>query len=42
MGDERYTGDRELSTPLAAVEMGLIYVNPQGPNGDPDPLKISL
>ena len=42
LGDERYTGDRELSTPLAAVEMGLIYVNPQGPNGDPDPLKSAF
>jgi catalase-peroxidase len=38
LGDERYTGDRELETPLAAVQMGLIYVNPQGPNGNPDPL----
>src|ERR1035437_9477056 len=38
LGDERYTGDRELQTPLAAVQMGLIYVNPQGPNGNPDPL----
>ena len=38
LGDKRYTGDRELETPLAAVQMGLIYVNPEGPNGNPDPL----
>jgi catalase-peroxidase len=38
LGDERYTGDRDLETPLAAVQMGLIYVNPEGPNGTPDPL----
>ncbi|WP_327107850.1 catalase/peroxidase HPI [Nonomuraea glycinis] len=38
LGDERYTGDRELESPLAAVQMGLIYVNPEGPNGNPDPL----
>ncbi len=38
LGDERYTGDRELQNPLGAVQMGLIYVNPEGPNGDPDPL----
>ncbi len=38
MGDERYSGDRELALPLAAVQMGLIYVNPEGPNGQPDPL----
>jgi catalase-peroxidase len=38
LGDERYTGDRELENPLAAVQMGLIYVNPEGPNGAPDPL----
>jgi catalase-peroxidase len=38
LGDKRYTGDRELEKPLAAVQMGLIYVNPEGPNGDPDPL----
>ncbi|MHB8340402.1 MAG: peroxidase family protein, partial [Mycobacteriales bacterium] len=38
LGDERYSGDRELETPLAAVQMGLIYVNPEGPNGTPDPL----
>ncbi|MDQ1498890.1 MAG: catalase-peroxidase, partial [Actinomycetota bacterium] len=38
LGDERYAGDRELSGPLGAVQMGLIYVNPEGPNGNPDPL----
>jgi len=38
LGDERYSGDRELENPLGAVQMGLIYVNPQGPNGNPDPL----
>ena len=38
LGDERYSGDRELEDPLAAVQMGLIYVNPEGPNGNPDPL----
>ena len=38
LGDERYTGERELENPLAAVQMGLIYVNPEGPNGVPDPL----
>ena len=38
LGDERYTGDRELANPLAAVQMGLIYVNPEGPNGNPDPV----
>lgn len=38
LGDKRYTGDRELDKPLGAVQMGLIYVNPQGPNGNPDPL----
>jgi catalase-peroxidase len=37
LGDERYTGDRELEDPLGAVQMGLIYVNPEGPNGNPDP-----
>ena len=37
LGDERYTGDRELENPLGAVQMGLIYVNPEGPNGNPDP-----
>ena len=38
LGDERYSGDRQLEKPLAAVQMGLIYVNPEGPNGKPDPL----
>jgi catalase-peroxidase len=38
LADERYTGDRDLQNPLAAVQMGLIYVNPEGPNGKPDPL----
>jgi catalase-peroxidase len=38
LADERYTGDRKLESPLAAVQMGLIYVNPEGPNGNPDPL----
>jgi len=38
LGDERYTGDRQLDSPLGAVQMGLIYVNPEGPNGKPDPL----
>jgi catalase-peroxidase len=38
LGDKRYAGDRELENPLAAVQMGLIYVNPQGPNGNPDPM----
>jgi catalase-peroxidase len=38
LGDKRYTGDRELEDPLGAVQMGLIYVNPQGPNGTPDPV----
>jgi catalase-peroxidase len=38
LGDERYAGDRELSGPLGAVQMGLIYVNPEGPNGNPDPV----
>ena len=37
LGDERYSGDRDLANPLAAVQMGLIYVNPEGPNGNPDP-----
>lgn len=39
LGDKRYSGDRELESPLAAVQMGLIYVNPEGPNGEPDPKK---
>ena len=38
LGDERYSGDRQLANPFGAVQMGLIYVNPQGPNGNPDPL----
>ncbi|MEL3945651.1 catalase/peroxidase HPI [Streptomyces sp. LNU-CPARS28] len=38
LGDARYTGDRELESPLGAVQMGLIYVNPEGPNGNPDPI----
>ena len=38
LGDERYSGDRELANPLGAVQMGLIYVNPEGPNGKPDPI----
>jgi len=38
LGDERYSGDRELASPFGAVQMGLIYVNPEGPNGNPDPL----
>ena len=38
LGDERYSGDRELADPLGAVQMGLIYVNPEGPNGNPDPV----
>ncbi len=40
--DERYTGDRELESPLAAVQMGLIYVNPEGPNGNPDPVAAAI
>ena len=39
LGDERYSGDRDLAGSLGAVQMGLIYVNPEGPNGEPDPLK---
>lgn len=39
LADNRYSGDRELENPLAAVQMGLIYVNPEGPNGDPDPVR---
>ena len=42
LGDQRYTGDRELDNPLAAVQMGLIYVNPQGPNDNPDPLASAV
>ncbi|HJQ42229.1 MAG TPA: peroxidase family protein, partial [Jatrophihabitantaceae bacterium] len=41
LGDERYSGDRELAAPFGAVQMGLIYVNPEGPNGEPDPLKAA-
>jgi len=42
LGDERYTGDRDLERPLGAVQMGLIYVNPQGPNGNPDPVAAAI
>jgi catalase-peroxidase len=42
LGDARYSGDRELADPLGAVQMGLIYVNPEGPNGNPDPLASAL
>jgi catalase-peroxidase len=42
LGDKRYAGDRELENPLAAVQMGLIYVNPEGPNGTPDPLAAAI
>ncbi|HVB78948.1 MAG TPA: catalase/peroxidase HPI [Candidatus Binataceae bacterium] len=42
LGDQRYTGDRDLENPLAAVQMGLIYVNPEGPNGKPDPLAAAV
>jgi catalase-peroxidase len=41
LGDERYSGDRELARPFGAVQMGLIYVNPEGPNGNPDPLSAA-
>lgn len=42
LGDKRYEGDRELENPLGAVQMGLIYVNPEGPNGNPDPLRSAI
>ena len=42
LGDQRYTGDRQLDNPLAAVQMGLIYVNPEGPNGKPDPIAAAV
>ncbi|MDX1646387.1 MAG: catalase/peroxidase HPI [Longimicrobiales bacterium] len=42
LGDERYSGERELENPLAAVQMGLIYVNPEGPNGEPDPVAAAV
>ncbi|MBM7369389.1 catalase/peroxidase HPI [Gordonia hydrophobica] len=42
LDDQRYTGERDLDNPLAAVQMGLIYVNPEGPNGNPDPLKSAI
>ncbi|MEM9661533.1 MAG: catalase/peroxidase HPI [Planctomycetota bacterium] len=42
LGDNRYSGDRQLETPLGAVQMGLIYVNPEGPNGDPDPARSAI
>src|ERR1700682_3158766 len=42
LGDERYSGDRQLANPFGAVQMGLIYVNPEGPNGNPDPAKSAV
>lgn len=42
LGDERYSGKRDLENPLAAVQMGLIYVNPEGPNGNPDPMAAAV
>ena len=42
LGDNRYSGERDLAHPLAAVQMGLIYVNPEGPNGNPDPMKSAM
>ena len=42
LGDNRYSGERDLENPLAAVQMGLIYVNPEGPNGEPDPVKSGI
>jgi catalase-peroxidase len=42
LGDERYSGERDLANPFGAVQMGLIYVNPEGPNGNPDPLKAAV
>ncbi|HWA96565.1 MAG TPA: catalase/peroxidase HPI [Terracidiphilus sp.] len=42
LGDERYSGERDLANPLAAVQMGLIYVNPEGPNGNPDPVAAAI
>jgi catalase-peroxidase len=42
LGDKRYSGERDLENPLAAVQMGLIYVNPQGPNGNPDPVAAAI
>jgi catalase-peroxidase len=42
LGDKRYSGDRDLENPLAAVQMGLIYVNPEGPNGEPDPVAAAV